>query len=164
MKSQNQWFKLTVTLTNSGSSKFRADGISSLGSDKALAGFQSLLNKKHGLQAASPADFKTQEFKVRDDDISRVMGDLPKMLRLGWAHIASVAISEIAGSLESSPTKFSCVDCNGSALQFTGSGRSVQCADEAADLFDTQAEAEAALKLAEERGGQVVPQHDPCNK
>ena len=56
--------------------------------------------------------------------------------------------------------KYVAIDCNGSTLQFTGSGRSVQCHDEAADLFDTQAEAEAALKLAEERGGRVVPRHD----
>jgi len=60
--------------------------------------------------------------------------------------------------------KYAALDCNGSALQFTASGRSVQCADESADLFDTQAEAEAALKLAEEMGGQVVPQHDPTDR
>ena len=60
--------------------------------------------------------------------------------------------------------KYAALDCNGSALQFTASGRSVQCADESADLFDTQDEAEAALKLAEEMGGQVVPQHDPTDR
>jgi hypothetical protein len=61
-------------------------------------------------------------------------------------------------------TKYAALDCKGLALQFTASGRSVQCADEAADLFDTQAKAEAALKLAEECGGQVVPQHDPTDR
>ena len=52
-------------------------------------------------------------------------------------------------------TKYIAVDCSGSALQFTGSGRSVQCDRADADLFATVEEAQAALKNAEEKGGSV---------
>jgi len=52
-------------------------------------------------------------------------------------------------------TKYIAVDCSGSALQFTGSGRSVQCDRADADQFDTVEAAQSALKRAEEKGGSV---------
>lgn len=48
-----------------------------------------------------------------------------------------------------------CRDCNGIALQFTGSGRLVQCEDGNEDVFETKEEAKSALKNAEEPGGEV---------
>jgi hypothetical protein len=50
-------------------------------------------------------------------------------------------------------TKYIALDCNGDALQFTGSGRSIQCGKDDADKFESEEAAEAALKLAEETGG-----------
>lgn len=91
---ENRWFNVVVTLTDSGAAKSRCDRISGLGSDDALDGFGSLLTAKRALQAAAPADFKTQSFNVRGDDVSRVMGELPKMLRTAWDKIENVKISE----------------------------------------------------------------------
>lgn len=52
-------------------------------------------------------------------------------------------------------TKYIAVDCSGSALQFTGSGHSIQCDRAEADQFDTIEAAQAALNAAEEKGGSV---------
>lgn len=52
-------------------------------------------------------------------------------------------------------TKYIAIDCNGTALQFTGTGHSIQCGKDDADNFETEEAAEAALKLAEETGGSV---------
>ena len=52
-------------------------------------------------------------------------------------------------------TVYIALDCSGSALQFTGTGHSIQCAKDRADKFETEEAAEAALKLAEETGGFV---------
>ena len=85
---------MTVTVSNSGASKTRCDGISKLGSDQALDGFGTLLAKKHALQAAAPEDFKVRDFKVRGDDVSRVMAEMPEMMGLGWDMIENIKINE----------------------------------------------------------------------
>lgn len=90
----NRWFTVTVTLTDAGASKSRCDGISALGSDQALDGFGSLLAKKHAIQAAAPADYKTHDFKVRGDYVGRVMGEMAKTLRVGWEMISNIKIEE----------------------------------------------------------------------
>lgn len=90
----NRWFALVVTLTDAGASQYRCDAISSLGSDKALDGFATLLNKKHAIQSASPADYKQCDFKVRGDDIGRVVGEMAKTLRVGWEMIENIKIAE----------------------------------------------------------------------
>ena len=47
-------------------------------------------------------------------------------------------------------------DCNGVPLQFTGSGRAIQCdPEQPADLFNSVPQAQAALDRAEEAGGSV---------
>lgn len=51
--------------------------------------------------------------------------------------------------------KYIALDCYGSALQFTGSGRSGQCEIDVADQFETNVAASNALKFAEEKGGRV---------
>jgi len=50
---------------------------------------------------------------------------------------------------------FICRDVTGSALQFTGSGRSIHCEDSEADAFATEAGAKRALADAEETQGTV---------
>ena len=52
-------------------------------------------------------------------------------------------------------TKWIVRDCNGSALQFTGSGQSVQCDENDADVFYSQAGARDAMLRAMEFGGEV---------
>lgn len=52
-------------------------------------------------------------------------------------------------------TKWMVRDCYGHALQFTGSGRSVQCDEKDADIFDSQAEARDLLLRSMEFGGEV---------
>lgn len=70
------------------------DSISNLGSDQGLEGFGSLLAKKHARQAASPQEFARHEFKVRGDDVSRVLGEVNKMIGVGGQHIANISITE----------------------------------------------------------------------
>lgn len=50
-------------------------------------------------------------------------------------------------------------DCHGWALQFTGSGKSVQVADADADTFNIAEAAEGALCEAGEKGGRVFEIH-----
>jgi hypothetical protein len=90
----NRWFNVTVNLTDAGASKFRCDGVSSLGSDKALDGFNSLLIKKHSIQSAGVVSFKTHTFHVRGDYLSRFMGGLDKTLRLSWNMIETISVNE----------------------------------------------------------------------
>lgn len=53
--------------------------------------------------------------------------------------------------------RFIALDRNGSPLQFTASGRSVQCAKRQADTFPTKEAAIEALTKAEEHGGSAEP-------
>lgn len=61
-------------------------------------------------------------------------------------------------------SKYICLDTYGSALQFTGSGRSVQCAKADASQFDTEFEAGSALAIANEKDGTVETAPPVCER